>query len=219
MKIAIDGPAGAGKSTVAKLLAAELGYVYIDTGAMYRALTFKAIQKGISLNDDQALSQLARNTSIHFEPLGNQDQLICCDGMDVTESIRTPEISQAVGIVAAHTRVRTIMVELQKRLAAEGNVVMDGRDIGEVVIPDADFKFFMTASLNERVRRRQAEWAVKGQKRPAENVESEIVDRDYADSTREFGALKELADSIVINTTGKSVHEVENMMLSIIRGK
>lgn len=217
MKIAIDGPAGAGKSTAAKMLALRLGYVYIDTGAMYRALAYKALQQGTSLQDEQALFDLARNISIRFQPSPGQGQQIRCDGQDVTELIRTPGVSQAVGMVAAHTSVRQVMVELQKELAADGNVVMDGRDIGEVVIPDADFKFFLTADVHERARRRQAEWASNGQKRPAEEVLAEIIDRDYSDSHREFGALKELAESIVIDTTGLNAGQVEQVMLGIIR--
>lgn len=219
MKIAIDGPAGAGKSTVARMLALDLGYVYIDTGAMYRALAYKALQQGISLQDEAALFQLAATISIRFQPSPGQAQRIYCDRQDVTDLIRTPEVSQAVGIVAAHTRVRQVMVDLQKELAAGGDVVMDGRDIGEVVIPDADFKFFMTADLQERARRRQAEWAGNGQPRDAGEVLAEIEDRDYSDSNREFGALKELADSIIIDTTGFDANRVKQIILGIIQGE
>lgn len=218
MKIAIDGPAGAGKSTVARMLARRLGYVYIDTGAMYRALAHKAIMLGISPHDENALFLLAQVTDIRFLPTPGQIQRVCCDGQDVSDQIRSPEVSQAVGIVAAHTRVREIMVESQKTLASGGDVIMDGRDIGEVVIPDADFKFFLTADLRERARRRQVEWAGAGQERPGEEVLAEIIDRDYGDSHREYGALKELADSIRIDTTSLEIEQVEKLMLGYIRG-
>ena len=149
LQIAIDGPAGAGKSTVARRLAQELGFVYIDTGAMYRVLTWKALQKKVDPENSEALYALANSIKIHFEYLSGQQKVIC-DGEDLTAAIRLPEVSAMVSTVASHPAIRKIMVEQQQDMARNISVVMDGRDIGECVLPDAEYKFFLTASLEER---------------------------------------------------------------------
>ncbi|CFX21621.1 Cytidylate kinase [Syntrophomonas zehnderi OL-4] len=218
MQIAIDGPAGAGKSTIARMLARELGYVYIDTGAMYRALTWKAIKNNIELNNSQALYELARETKIQFtNPSG--DQRVICDGEDVTEAIRSPLINASVSLVAAKAEVRKVMVAKQQQMAKFESVVMDGRDIGEQVLPDADYKFFITASLPERARRRIAELQSQGYEvKPAE-VEKEIQARDQMDCERSVGALKTLPDSIVIDTSLLNTEQLLGKMLDIIGEK
>jgi cytidylate kinase len=198
MKIAIDGPAGAGKSTMARTLAAKLGYLYIDTGAMYRALALKALRATLNLNDPQELLDLALHTQICFEP-DHQQQKVICDGLDVTEAIRSPEVSSVVSQVAAHPDLRKQMVIMQRDMASNHSVVMDGRDIGECVLPDADYKFYVTASLQERAQRR-------------------IENRDYTDSHREVGALKILPDSIIIDTSDLTIEEAVAKILSFIEG-
>jgi len=216
MKIAIDGPAGAGKSTVARELARELGFIYIDTGAMYRALTWKALQEGIDLEDPKALYELAVNTDIHFT-FNSTEQKVMCDDVDITFLIRSPEVSSVVSKVASCPDIRRVMVRRQQEMAANISVVMDGRDIGEYVLPDAEYKFFLTANLDERIRRRKKERAEQGFEVDDESIKSEIIERDRNDTQREVGALKVLNDSIVIDTSNLSVKEVVNRMLSIIR--
>lgn len=216
MKIAIDGPAGAGKSTVAKLLAKELGFIYIDTGAMYRALTLKALDQNIDFDDTKALADLAKSTKIHFENIDNI-QLIYCEEADVTEKIRTPEVSSHVSKLAYHPIVREIMVEEQKRLADTASVVMDGRDIGECVLPDAKFKFFITASLEVRAKRRILELSKLGHNTSLAEVKEDMAKRDATDANREVGALKILKDSIVIDTSDKNIEEVLSIITAIIR--
>ncbi len=216
MKIAIDGPAGAGKSTVARELARELGLIYVDTGAMYRALAWKALKEGINPEDSKALYELATTTSIHFvfEPTG---QKVICGSEDVTDLIRSPEVSEVVSKVASYPAVRKVLARRQQEMAYNVSVVMEGRDIGECVLPDAEYKFYLTASAEKRIRRRMKERAEKGYKADEESVRKEIIERDRSDSQREVGALKILDDSIVIDTSDLSVKEVVHRMLSVIR--
>lgn len=216
MKIAIDGPAGAGKSTIAKLIARKLGFVYIDTGAMYRAITWKSLQEGIKPGDAEALDRLLYSTDIHFEQT-HDNQKVICDGQDISEEIRSPLVSSEVPTFASIKKLREVMVNKQKDMAGKFNVVMDGRDIGEQVLPDADFKFFVTASLEERAKRRIQELKNKGYPLDEDAVKKDMGNRDRMDSEREVGALKILADSIVIDSSELSVKEVLEKMLLIIK--
>jgi cytidylate kinase len=215
MKIAVDGPAGAGKSTLARVLARSLGFVYIDTGAMYRALTLRAQQKGINLQDDSSLYALANSMDIYFESKAGI-QRVFCDGEDITEAIRSPEVNAEVSIVAAHPLVREIMVKKQQVMAEICNVIMDGRDIGEQVLPDAEFKFFITAGIQERVQRRALEMESQGYSIGKNIIQEDMEKRDRMDSEREVGSLKILADSIVIDTSESTADEVLARILSII---
>ena len=215
MKIAIDGPAGAGKSTVARMVANKMGFVYIDTGAMYRALTWKALQQGIDLHHSQALKDLAQATDISFTKAADTQRVIC-DGEDVSEAIRSPRINSTVSTVAADPMVREIMVEKQQILARVSCVVMDGRDIGETVLPDADYKFFITASLEERAHRRLLELEAQGFTTGLEELRKDIANRDQMDCERPVGALKILSDAIVIDTSFLSIDESLRKILDII---
>ncbi len=217
MKIAIDGPAGAGKSTVARELARKLGFIYIDTGAMYRALTWKALEKGIDLEDSKALHELAKTINIHFE-FNSDNQKVICDSEDITRCIRSPEVSREVSRIASYSLVRDIMVRRQQEMAETISVVMDGRDIGECVLPDAEYKFYLTANIDERVKRRIKELSNQGYNIDFESIKKDIIGRDINDSTRDVGALKILEDSIIIDTGSLTVKQVLDKMLSIIQG-
>lgn len=210
--MAIDGPAGAGKSTVAKRVAQVLGYVYIDTGAMYRALTLKAMRLGIDCNDTAALGALAAQTVIRLV-LDEQESRVLVDGRDVSREIREPEVSRRVSAVAAVPAVRQRLVELQRELARDGGVVMDGRDIGSHVLPAADRKFFVTGSLEQRAQRRRKDLEMSGHSVAIETVMAEVAERDRQDATRETNPLKAAPDSIYIDTTGLSVEQVVNRIL------
>jgi len=218
MKIAIDGPAGAGKSTVARMIAKKMGFVYIDTGAMYRALTWKALQEEIDLHDSAALQNLAERTDINFQQT-TEKQMVICDGEDVSEAIRSPRVNTTVSIVAANPLVREIMVYKQQQMGNSTSVVMDGRDIGEKVLPDADFKFFITASLEERARRRKLELDAQGFRTELNVLQKEIADRDRMDCERSVGALKILPDSIVIDTSFLNIDETMQKIVDRIEGK
>jgi len=216
MNIAIDGPAGAGKSTVAKIVAARLQYVYIDTGAMYRALAWAVQREGIAVTDEQAVSQLLANNRIRLAR-NQQQQLVFWNETNITDEIRTPEVSQYASIVASHGEVRMQMLALQRELAKEGNVVMDGRDIGTHVLPDAEVKIFLTASIRERAERRLSELAAKGHVTSLEELEAEISERDKRDSEREVAPLKQADDAVLVDTTGKTIEEVVDQILEICK--
>ncbi len=207
-KIAIDGPAAAGKSTIAKITAKKLGYTYIDTGAMYRALTHKALESNIDINDEAALEVLLQNTEIMLTPLGNEGQSVIVDDKDVTESIRSQQVTAAVSAVSAHQAVRELMVKKQRILGEATGVVMDGRDIGTHVLPNAELKIFMTASVEERAQRRYDENRTRGIDSSLESLKREISERDRADSERLVSPLKQAEDAILIDTTSMSIEEV-----------
>ncbi|NLW07894.1 MAG: (d)CMP kinase [Clostridia bacterium] len=214
--VAIDGPAGAGKSTVARRLASRLDYLYIDTGAMYRALTWKALQQGVDLGDERALKELADTTDIFLKSDEQHQPLVYCEGLNITAAIRTPLVSRHVSLVAEKESVRRRLVELQRQMAASNRVVMDGRDIGTYVLPDAPFKFFLTASLTERARRRCLE--IYNTCRPAEleQVKAEINQRDIQDSQRQFAPLKPAPDAVIIDSSQMTIEEVVARLEQII---
>lgn len=211
--IAIDGPAGSGKSTTARLVAQRLGYAYIDTGAMYRALTLKVIESGVDPNDEKGIVKLAENTRIEIL-YKNGDFKVFLDGEDVTEKIRTPQVTSFVSLVSAHPRVREKMVEKQRELGKNGGVVMDGRDIGTVVFPKADLKIFMKADVKERAKRRQKEMENQGLHIELDELIKDIEERDKLDSTREVAPLKKAEDAIEIDTTNLTIEEQVELVLN-----
>ncbi|WP_336825173.1 (d)CMP kinase [Sporosarcina sp. USHLN248] len=212
--IAIDGPAAAGKSTIAKRIAEKLNFTYIDTGAMYRALTHKALQLGIDMDSDRDLSKLLEETDIQLLP--NRDgQAVIIDGKDCTEVIRSQEVTANVSQVAAHTNVRKMMVAKQRDLAAGIGVVMDGRDIGTAVLPNADLKIFMTASVEERADRRYIENQRRGIQTSLAQLIADIKERDRADSEREVSPLKQAEDAILLDTTSLSIEEVADQVIEL----
>ncbi len=210
--IAIDGPAGSGKSTTAKLVAQKLGYLYIDTGAMYRALTLKVIESGVDPSDEEEVIGVARDTKIELL-YENGDLRVFLDGRDVTEKIRSPEVTSLVSVVSAHPKVRDEMVKKQRELGKDGGVVMDGRDIGTVVFPDADLKIFMNADVKERARRRQKEMKAQGFDVDIDEIIKDIEERDRLDSTREVGPLKKADDAFEIDTTNLTIDEQVEIVL------
>ena len=211
LQIAIDGPAGAGKSTVAKLVAKQLNYFYVDTGAMYRAIAYKVLKNGILLEDEPSVSQIAKTTEVVLDH--SEEQIVWCDGENVTLAIRSTEISRAVSIVAAYGEVRKRLVELQRKEAARGGVVMDGRDIGTHVLPDAKIKIFLTATPHERARRRWMELIKAGKNVLFEEVAQDMQKRDCQDTEREVSPLEPAEDAVILDTTGYSV---EGMVAKII---
>jgi len=217
--IAIDGPAGAGKSTVARLLAEKLGYIYIDTGAMYRVIAWKALINRISPEDHLALTKLAEETKIDFsvQEDNSKIQTVFCDGQDVTEQIRSPEVSRLVSSVAQIPGVRSVLLKQQKFLAQKNNVVMDGRDIGSNVLPNAPFKFFLTASVEERARRRFMELTKKGYLVNEQDVIQEIIRRDKMDQERSIAPLIKADDAIEIDTSHLQPDEVVEVIINIIK--
>ncbi|MFA7411745.1 MAG: (d)CMP kinase [Tissierellaceae bacterium] len=213
--IAIDGPAGAGKSTVAKRLAKALSFEYVDTGAMYRALTLKVLKMGLDPNDKFDVIDIMGNTAIDF-----RDNHIYLDNELVDEQIRNNIINQNVSYIAKIQEVRTGMVKLQRQLAETKSIIMDGRDIGSVVLPDADYKFFITASVDERAKRRYKELIEKGEADISyEKIRKEIELRDHLDSTREASPLIVSEGAIILDTTSKSVDECVEELILIIEGK
>lgn len=212
--IAIDGPAGAGKSTVARQVAQQLGFVYVDTGAMYRAVTCRALRGGIDTADTAAVSELAERIDVRFakSPAGLR---MMADGEDVTEAIRTPAVTAAVSLVSQIPAVRRAMVRLQRELAAAGGAVLDGRDIGTVVVPDACCKIFLTATAAERARRRWLEMREKGFEPDMAVLRREMEERDRQDSERELAPLVQAADAIALDTTGLGIEAVVGRIVQI----
>ena len=213
--VAIDGPAGAGKSTVAQLAAKELGYTYIDTGAMYRAVAWKVLQQEKEVTDERILAAVKDIAVVLRYEAGKTTVRV--DGCDVTAAIRTPEVTKIVSQVARLAPVRGKMVELQRQMARDGAVVMDGRDIATNVLPDADVKIFLTASIEERARRRWQEMQAKGYAVDLPALQAEIAARDKADSEREISPLVQAEDASLLDTTGLSIDEVVKSILNACR--
>lgn len=216
MTIAIDGPSGAGKSTAAKSLAKRLGYVYIDTGAMYRSVALRAKEKGISPKDKLALRRLASSLYITFITDGEQIRVLC-DGKDVSEAIRTPEITRLASAISKEKELREILVQMQREMRKEGGVILEGRDIGTVVFPDADVKFYLDAVGEERVRRRYHEMVQKGMKVDFQETREALMQRDHHDMHRSHSPLKKAKDAVFIDSTHRSVEEVVEEMVRIIK--
>jgi CMP/dCMP kinase len=218
LRIAIDGPAAAGKSTVAKIVAGKLSYLYIDTGAMYRSLTYKALKQNIDLHDENELKELLAQTKITLEPT-EDGQIVYVDGENVTDEIRQATVTNSVSHVAVHSEVREEMVNRQQQLAKQGAVVMDGRDIGTHVIPDAEIKVFLLASVDERAQRRHEENISKGFPSDLEQLKVEIARRDKIDSEREVAPLKKADDATEIDTTSLSIPEVVDQIMLLVERK
>lgn len=212
--IAIDGPAGAGKSTVARMVADKLGYLYIDTGAMYRAVALKVLQNQIPLSDQSKIAGLASKLDIHFEIIDGE-QHVFADGEDVTEAIRTQEATRLSSPVSAIQGVRKRLVDLQRKMGEEGGVVMEGRDIGTVVFPNAQVKLFVTASVTERARRRAEQLREKGTEVDIEQIAEDIRERDLRDSSREHAPLKQAKDAVLIETDSMSVEQVVDAIINV----
>lgn len=214
ISIAIDGPAAAGKSTVAKIVAEKLSYIYIDTGAMYRAITFKALNEGADLQNESAIVAILEKTTINLLP-GEKGQLVYLDDQDVTNEIRTASVTNSVSIVAKHPLVRRELVARQQQFAIGGGVVMDGRDIGTHVLPNAEVKIFLLASVEERALRRHSENLSKGFPSDLEKLKQEIILRDKLDSEREAAPLKKAEDAEELDTTSLSIEEVVEKILAL----
>jgi len=217
--IAIDGPAGAGKSTIARTLAKELGYYYVDTGAIYRTVAYFLDLLGISPKDVDGVERYIDELTIGIEYDDEGKQHMIMNGMDVSDDIRTPDISQKASLVSAHSVVRQMLLDMQRDLARKHNVIMDGRDIGTVVLPKATVKIFLTASAQVRARRRTDELLAKGQKADYEKTLKEIEQRDYQDSHREIAPLKQAKDAVLLDTSELDIPGVIAEMKRIVGEK
>jgi cytidylate kinase len=214
LTIAIDGPSGAGKGTVARAVAQQLGYRHVDSGAMYRAVGWKALQDALALDDEDAVAALAERSRLVVG-----DGVMAIDDTDVTRAIRTPAIDRAATAVARLPKVRAVLVRQQRALGAGGGIVMEGRDIGTVVFPQADVKIYLDASPEERARRRASDPAHFPQPAAVSDVASELTARDQLDRTRAASPLYAAEDAVVVDTTGKSVEDVVSEVMTVIRGK
>ncbi|WP_347722971.1 (d)CMP kinase [Lysinibacillus capsici] len=218
IQIAIDGPAGAGKSTIAKIVAEALDFTYIDTGAMYRAVTYKAMQQNIHLDDEAKLAEMLEVSTIELKP-SPQGQLVFLDGHNVSAEIRSNEVTSSVSQVAAHAKVRELLVAQQQKLAANGGVVMDGRDIATHVLKDAELKVFMSATVEERARRRLIDNQKRGIDSSLEKLQEEIALRDKKDSEREASPLIQAEDAIFLDTTALSIDDAAQAILKLAEEK
>lgn len=218
IQIAIDGPAGAGKSTIAKIVAEALGFTYIDTGAMYRAVTYKALNENIQLHDAGAIEAMLQETTIALKP-SEQGQLVFVDGIDVSQAIRSNVVTSNVSEVAAHANIREILVAMQQKLAADGGVVMDGRDIATHVLKTAELKIFMSATVEERARRRFLDNERRGIESTIESLQQEIALRDKLDSEREASPLIQAEDALFLDTTELSIDEAAQEILKLAQQK
>ena len=215
-QIAIDGPAGAGKSTIAKIVAKELGFIYVDTGAMYRAMALFMIKSGVKADETDKISSTCKNADI---TIGHENglQVVYLNGENVNSLIRTEEVGKMASVSSANGDVRKELVELQQKLADTTNVVMDGRDIGTVVLPGADLKIYLTASSRVRAKRRFDELTAKGEKCNLDTIEKDIIDRDYRDMHREISPLKQADDAILVDTSEMTIDQVADKIISLYR--
>lgn len=216
--VAIDGPSGSGKSTVAKRLAGRLGYMYIDTGAMYRAVALQAKRDSIDINDSAALIGLCESVKLEFVP-DNGGLRTILNGEDVSEAIRTPEMSMAASDISARKEVRQALLSLQRRMGENGGVVLEGRDVGTVIFPNAEAKFFLDASLEERGKRRYKELAAKGMDVTLEQTIEDVRKRDINDSSREIAPLKMADDAVLVDSTNLNIEEVVEKMIEVIKSR
>ena len=217
VSIAIDGPSGAGKSTLARSAAAELGYLYVDTGAIYRTIGYYAHANHINPKDEQAVASALPQVRVELTYGDDGLQHMLLNGQDVTKEIRLPEISLCASAVSAHPGVRAFLLEMQRELARTHNVIMDGRDIGTVVLPDADVKIFLTASPEARARRRMLELEQRGTPEPYEKILKEIEQRDWDDSHRATAPLRQAEDAVLLDTTELNFEESREALLKLIR--
>lgn len=215
INIAIDGPAGAGKSTIAKKVAANLGYIYVDTGAMYRAMALYFIRKGIKAEDTKAISDECKNADISITYMDGV-QVVLLDGENVNGYIRTEEVGNMASATSVNGEVRKKLVELQQKLAAKENVVMDGRDIGTVVLPNAEVKVYLTASSAVRAKRRFLELQAKGEDADIEKIEQDIIERDHRDMTREISPLKQAEDAVYLDSSDMTIEEVVQKIMDMV---
>ena len=215
--IAIDGPAGAGKSTIARLAAKELGFIYVDTGALYRAIGLAASRRGYTAENKTEIIAMLGSIKVELAFNDRQEQIVLLDGEDVSGFIRTPEISMMASAVSAIPEVRVFLLDLQRNMAHTNNVIMDGRDIGTVVLPDAKIKIFLSASPECRARRRYDELIAKGMNVKYEDILKDVIARDYADSHREIAPLKPADEAILVDTSGEDLETSVNKLMTIIR--
>ncbi len=216
--LAIDGPAGAGKSTIAKRLAKELNFIYVDTGAMYRAMALYFLRNGIEASDRERIEAACKDVDITME-YKDGEQFVILNGEKVNDFIRTEEVGNMASASSVYKSVRLKLVELQQNLAKKENVVMDGRDIGTYVLPDADLKIYLTAGTKERARRRWTELKEKGQSADMDVIEQDIIDRDHRDMTREMAPLRQAEDAVLLDSSQLSVDEVVERILELYRRK
>ncbi len=217
--IALDGPSGAGKSTMAKRAAAQLGFLYVDTGAIYRTLGLYALRRGAEPSDPAAVAPLLPQAVIRMAYAGDGLQHMYLGEEDVTEAIRAPEVSEAASKVSAIPAVRAFLLDMQRELARTHDVIMDGRDIGTVVLPDADVKIFLTAQAEDRAQRRYAELLARGERVDYDTVLADLLERDARDSGRETAPLRQAEDALLVDTTGKGLEESLALLLDVIREK
>ncbi|WP_425800386.1 (d)CMP kinase [Desulfitobacterium sp. Sab5] len=213
LQIAIDGPAGAGKSTIAKAIAKRLGIFYVDTGAMYRAIALKSLRLNIPVDHEEEVGHMVQQTEIELDH--SEERRVFCDGQDVTEAIRSPEVSRKVSTIAAYPVVRQRLVQLQRQEAKRGAVIMDGRDIGTFVLPEADLKIFLTASIEERAHRRWRELLKAGKEVPVNEVKQDMEKRDRQDTEREASPLQPAHDALILDTTELTIEEIVDRIIAL----
>ncbi len=218
INVAIDGPAGAGKSTIARQLAKKFGYVYVDTGAMYRAMAYYFLNHGIKAEDENKIAEACQNVDVTIAYEGGEQQVIL-NGENITRSIRTEEVGNMASATSVYPVVRTKLVELQRKLAESTNVIMDGRDIGTCVLPNAQVKIYLTASSGTRAKRRYDELTAKGVSCDLAEIEKDIIDRDYRDMHRETSPLKQAEDAVLVDSSKMNIEEVVEAIAAIVTEK